>query len=65
MKNCLTCQKEISEKYGKVYCSGRCQREYLNYKKGKKKFNEIFVDLRGKRKNTKKNKRLKGKRNII
>ena len=54
MKNCLTCSKEIKGKFRKVYCSDKCQREYLNYKKGKKEFNELLVDLRGRTKNAKK-----------
>lgn len=58
MKKCLACPKEIKEKYGKIYCSDKCKREYLNYQKGKKTINEMFVDLRGKRKNTK-NKKIK------
>lgn len=49
---CLACLKEITINNwnkSKLYCSSKCKREYNNYIKGKKKKEEMFIDLRGKR----------------
>ena len=43
--NCLACSKELT-KYQHSFCKNKCQREYNNYRKGKKTFDEMFKDLR-------------------
>ena len=50
VKKCLACQKEITNKWKRSFCKDKCQIEYNSYKKGKKKKEEMFIDLRGKRK---------------
>lgn len=52
IKQCLACAKEL-KKYKRIFCKNKCQREYNNYKKGRKRKEEMFKDLRGKRKNAK------------
>ena len=47
-KKCLACQKEIISKWKRSFCKDKCQREYNDYKKGKKKKEEMFIDLRKK-----------------
>lgn len=49
---CLACSKEITItnlNKTKLYCSDKCKREYNNYQKGKKKKEEMFINLQGKR----------------
>ena len=50
IKKCLACQKEITSKWKRSFCKDKCQREYNSYKKGKKKKEEMFISLAGKRK---------------
>jgi len=45
LKKCLACSNELT-RYKQFFCKNKCQREYNNYKKGKKKIDEMFKDLR-------------------
>lgn len=61
-KKCLACNTEL-KKNKRFYCKDKCQREYSKYLLGKKKKEEMFEDLRGKKKySIHKKKEKKGKK---
>jgi len=45
IKKCLACAGTLI-KSKQFFCKNKCQREYDAYRKGKKKFDEMFKDLR-------------------
>lgn len=61
IKKCLACSVELG-RYKRFYCSDKCQIAYLAFKRGKKKKEEMFENLAGKRKYSVKGKEIKEKK---